>query len=135
MATPSDFNRAVLVRSGPVPRDVKRAIDYMRRNMGRKIAVPDLAAVCDVAERTLREHFRQFFGLSPLAFFRRLRLAAVRESLLDGANCTTITEVATRYGFSHFGRFSQPNLRRSPVVHLRSRPCNRRGPDDGPNWR
>jgi AraC-like DNA-binding protein len=95
------------MRSGPVPRDVRRAIDHMRRNMGRKIAVSELAAVCDVAERTLRKHFRQFVGLSPLAFFRRLRLAAVREDLLDGSNCTTITEVATRYGFSHFGRFAQ----------------------------
>src|SRR5262245_41825263 len=106
MAASSDLDRMVPARTGPAPRDVKKAIDYMRRNMGRQIATTDLAAACGVAERTLRKHFRAFVGLSPLGYFLRLRLVAAREDLLNGANGGSVTEVATRYGFSHFGRFS-----------------------------
>ena len=66
----------------------------------------DLIAVCHVSERTLRKHFRAFIGVSPLGFLRRLRLAAVRETLLQGTRGTSVTEVATLHGFTHFGRFS-----------------------------
>jgi adenylate cyclase len=66
----------------------------------------DLVGVCQVSERTLRKHFRAFIGFSPLGFLRRLRLAAVRETLLKGAAGTSVTEVATFHGFTHFGRFS-----------------------------
>src|SRR5262245_60812268 len=106
MAASSDFDRVVPARTGPAPRDLKKAIDYMRRNMSRRIATADLAAVCGVAERTLRKHFRAFVGLAPLEYLRRLRLVAVREDLLNGATGASVTEVATRHGFSHFGRFS-----------------------------
>src|SRR5262245_15840522 len=106
MAASSDLDRVVPARTGPAPRDLKKAIDYMRRNVSRRIATADLAAACGVAERTLRRHFRAFLGLAPLEYLRRLRLAAVREDLLNRASSASVTEVATRYGFSHFGRFS-----------------------------
>jgi AraC-like DNA-binding protein len=66
----------------------------------------DLVAHCGVAERTLRKHFRAFMDVSPLEYWRRFRLAAAREELLKGSNSTSITEVAMRFGFNHFGRFS-----------------------------
>src|SRR5262245_58591592 len=106
MAASSDFDRVLPAGTGPAPRDLKKAIDYMRRNMSRRIATADLDAACGVAERTLRKHFRAFVGLAPLEYLRRLRLAAVREDLLNRATGASVTEVATRYGFSHFGRFS-----------------------------
>jgi adenylate cyclase len=106
MDLPSDADRVVRVSGGPAPRDVRRAIEYMRRNVGRRIAMADLVAVCHVSERTLRKHFRTFIGVSPLGFLRRLRLAAVREALLKGTRGTSVTEVATLHGFTHFGRFS-----------------------------
>ncbi len=107
MAPASHFDGVPPQRSWPASSDVRQAIDYMRSSIGRKITMAELAAVCGVAERTLRKHFHAFVGVSPLDYFRRLRLAAVRADLLEGANGVSITEVATRYGFSHFGRFSQ----------------------------
>ena len=88
MDLPSDADRVVRVSGGLAPRDVRRAIDYMRRNVGRRISMADLIAVCHVSERTLRKHFRAFIGVSPLGFLRRLRLAAVRETLLKGTRGT-----------------------------------------------
>ena len=93
-------------RGQPVPHDVKRAVDYMRKNRGRKITLADLVGVSGVSERTLSKHFRAFLGLSPLSYLRRLRLAAVRETLLSGASGASVTKVATQYGFTHLGRFA-----------------------------
>ena len=44
---------------------------------------------------------------SPLTFWRQLRLAAARACLVEGSNGTSVTEIATRFGFGHFGRFAQ----------------------------
>lgn len=109
-------------RGPPIPHDVKRAVDYMRRHRGRKITMADLVMVSGVAARTLTEHFRAFLGFSPLSYLRRLRLAAVRETLLRGANGGSVTNVATLYGFTHFGRFAAQYRRsfsESPSTTLR----------------
>jgi TolB-like protein/Flp pilus assembly protein TadD len=66
--------------------------------------MPDLAAHCGVAERTLHKQFQIFLGVSPLRYFRQLRLAAARARLLSGTG--SVTDAALAYGFSHLGRFS-----------------------------
>lgn len=106
MAPSPSLDRVLRPERGPAPRDVKKAIDYMRRNVHRKLGMADLAGAAQVAERTLRKHFRAFVGLSPLDYWRRLRLAIVREELLQGANGASVTDVATLYGFCHLGRFA-----------------------------
>lgn len=78
----------------------------MRRELCHPLSMAGLARHCGVAERTLNEHFRSFVGLPPIDYHRRLRLAAARERLLEGAPNTSVTEVARRYGFNHAGRFS-----------------------------
>jgi adenylate cyclase len=121
MASSSHLDR-VGSRRGPVPGDVKNAIDYLRQNSSRNVVMAELAAACDVAERTLRKHFRAFVGIPPVEYSRRLRLAAVREDLLAGAEGASITDVATRHGFNHFGRFSSHYRRRfgeTPSATLR----------------
>lgn len=94
-------------RIGPVPRDVRRAIDCLRAGKDWKITTADLAAAAGVAERTLRKHFREFVGCSPLVYGRRLRLSAVRDELVRNPDDAMITEIATRHGFNHLGRFSR----------------------------
>jgi adenylate cyclase len=91
----------------PIPHDLKRAIDYIRGHVNSKMSIADLVAHCGIPERTLRKHFRAFIAVSPLKFWRQLRLAAARACLLEGSNDTSITEVAMRFDFGHFGRFAQ----------------------------
>ncbi len=78
----------------------------MRARANGKVTMADLAGCCGVAERTLRRHFRVFLGLAPLEYLSRMRLAAVREELLSAAGKNLVTEIATRNGFTHFGRFA-----------------------------
>src|SRR5262249_51292582 len=93
-----------------LPRDIKLAVDYMRARIGQPIRMTDIVAATGAPERTLRKHFSRFLGLGPLNFLRQLRLAAAREALL--ATSSSITDIATRFGFGHFGRFSRDYRRR-----------------------
>jgi len=101
-----DFQR-LADSSRPIPHDLRQAVEFIRKGGSRRISMADLLAHCGVAERTLRKHFRAFMAVSPLEYWRRFRLAAAREELLKGSNGTSVTEVAMRFGFSHFGRFSE----------------------------
>jgi adenylate cyclase len=107
MTVTNDLGGCRAVRGRPVPSDVKKAVAYMRREAGRKLSVADLATHCGVAERTLHKHFRTFMGAAPLDYWRRLRLAQARDELLRCRDRTCVTDVAARFGFSHFGRFAQ----------------------------
>lgn len=106
MTGKADHDSGRVARSGAVPSDVKNALAYIRQDAGREFSIGDLAARCGVSERTLHKHFRAFMGMSPLEYRRRLRLAEARNELLRSAD-GTVTNVATRWGFSHFGRFAQ----------------------------
>jgi TolB-like protein/AraC-like DNA-binding protein/Flp pilus assembly protein TadD len=88
------------------PRDVRAAVALIRTTLRRPITIAELADHCGVAKRTLNEHFRGIFGISPIRYQRQLRLAAVREELLQSKADTTVTEIAEKFGFNHFGRFA-----------------------------
>lgn len=87
------------------PRDVKRAVDYIHANLETPLTLADLVAVVGVPGRTLRQHFRDFKGMAPMAYLRRARFAEARADLQrrDGRS---VTEVARRWGFEHMGRFA-----------------------------
>ena len=96
-----------------VPRDVRLAVAYMRRALTQRIAATELAQLCGVPERTLHRHFLVFLGHAPLVQFRRMRLAAAREALLaPGDGRASVTDTATRFGFTHLGRFAGEYRRR-----------------------
>jgi len=95
------------LRQHPLPGDLKKAVDYIRDHPNGKMSIADLVAHCGVSERTLRKHFRTFMAVSPLNYSRQLRLAAARSCLLEGSETTSVTEIATRFGFTHISRFAQ----------------------------
>jgi TolB-like protein/AraC-like DNA-binding protein len=108
--------------SRPIPYDLRKAVEFIRKGGGRRMSMVDLVAHCGIPERTLRKHFRAFMAVSPLEYWRRFRLAAAREELLKGSNSTSVTEVAVRFGFGHFGRFSEQyrrSFRENPSTTLR----------------
>ena len=100
----------LLTNERALPRDVRAAINYMRRNIGKPLGVDDLVVATGARERTLRKHFLRFLGLAPLSFFLRLRLAAARDALLVPSS-VSVSEVADQFGFVHLGRFAS-NYRR-----------------------
>ena len=64
-------------------------------------------SIC-VSERTLQYAFRDIMGMSPLTYLHRLRLHRARDELRKtDSSDTTVTDVAMRWGFWHFGEFSR----------------------------
>ncbi|HJS37507.1 MAG TPA: AraC family transcriptional regulator [Burkholderiales bacterium] len=93
------------------PRDVRRAVDYLRENAGQPLALGDLVRASGVAGRTLIQHFKDAYGISPMRYLRNHRLLRVREELLRDP-AARVSVVATRWGFTHLGRFAQEYRRR-----------------------
>lgn len=106
------------VRAGPLaPRHVRAAEDFMLSQLDRPLSLEDVAAATGVSARALQYAFRQFRGTTPMAFLRDARLERAHQDLQRAAPGTTVTDVALRWGFSHFGRFSgiyRDRYRRTP---------------------
>jgi transcriptional regulator GlxA family with amidase domain len=71
------------------------------------IQISALCAALSVSERTLRKAFHRIHGLPPCRHLRMLRLKQARRALTatDG-HLSTVTEIATCFGFAELGRFS-----------------------------
>jgi AraC-like DNA-binding protein len=95
-----------------VPRDVKRAIDYIHEHLAQPIQLADLVAASGVPGRTLFQHFRQFQGASPMRYIRDARLEKARAALAAAAPDHSVTEIAMRCGCFHLGRFAVEYRRR-----------------------
>lgn len=94
-------------QSAAAPRHVRKAEEFVRTNLDNPISLDDIANAAGVTPRALQLGFRSFRNTSPMAVLRAERLRRVHEELMTGAPGVSVTEVATRWGFSHLGRFSQ----------------------------
>ena len=107
------------------PRTVKRTLDAMHAEPGRSFTAAELAGIAGVGIRVLQESFRQHVGVPPLTYLRRLRLEGVHAELARaGPGQVSVSEVATRWGFTHLGRFAGAYRERygvSPSQTLRDR--------------
>ena len=112
LSIPHNYSEALRRRHGRIaPRDVRRAIDFVHGNAESSITLDDLVRASGVAGRTLLKHFRDAHGVSPMRYLRNHRLRLAREELLEG-KAGSVSEVAARWGFAHFGRFAIEYRRR-----------------------
>jgi transcriptional regulator GlxA family with amidase domain len=82
-------------------------VELLRNDPGHPWTVAELAAAVALSVRSLQEGFRRSLDTTPMAYLRRLRLERVRQELSDAEPGTArVTEVATRWGFVHLGRFA-----------------------------
>jgi AraC family transcriptional regulator, ethanolamine operon transcriptional activator len=82
---------------------VRSVRDIVEGSPDCPLSVAELCARMHASRRTLQYAFEETTGISPLAYMRAIRLARVRQDLVHAA---TVTEVATRWGFWHFGNFA-----------------------------
>jgi AraC-like DNA-binding protein len=93
--------------TGPLPRYVRTALDFIRANAGKPLTSAEIARAAGVAGRTLQYGFRRFVGATPIEILRRERLDRCRLAFALGRGEAAISDVARRWGFAHPGRFSQ----------------------------
>jgi len=69
--------------------------------------VPEFALASGMSQRSLELAFQETIGITPRQYLQRQRMHSVHRELLGSdAESTTVTQVATHWGFSELGRFA-----------------------------
>ncbi|WP_446900613.1 anthranilate 1,2-dioxygenase regulatory protein AndR [Burkholderia sp. YIM B11467] len=90
----------------PAPGFVRRAQEFVNAHYAQPLQLADIVQAANVPERTLRDAFLQFRGMSPMQYLRATRLDHARELLRGTASDRRIADVALDCGFTHLGRFA-----------------------------
>jgi transcriptional regulator GlxA family with amidase domain len=86
---------------------VSRAVTLLRAHVNEPVTMVELSRQTGVSERTLRAAFHDVLGLSPKQYAIGQRLHAAHEALCAAdPGTTTVTDIATEYGFFELGRFA-----------------------------
>jgi len=87
-------------------RIVRHAWDIVEADDEGTVTVADLCLNLAVPIRSLDEAFKSCLGMTPKRFILGTRLNNVRRHLRHPRDDTTVSDVATHFGFFHFGHFS-----------------------------
>lgn len=98
---------------------IRAILDLIDEDPSPELTTVDLAAHAGVSVRALQVGFQEVVGMSPTAYLRGVRLDRVHYELLTGAG--SVTDVATRWGFYHPGRFAQQYRDRFGTVPSQTR--------------
>ena len=82
------------------------AEQFMCANAHLPLSLGDICQAAGVNARTLQHSFRRKRGCTPMQFLRNIRMEEVRAGLLQPTERTSVSGEAARWGFLHFGRFS-----------------------------
>jgi len=86
---------------------IRRFRRVLEENPGQVLYLPEICAAVGVSDRTLRRCCQEHLGMGPKRYLLLRRLQLARRALREvGSSMATVTEIATRYGFWHFGRFA-----------------------------
>ena len=89
-----------------LPAFVRRADQFIGEHLTDDIQLEDILTAAGVPARTLYHGFEQFLGYSPMRWLRRRRLERARADIVASDGRISITELANRYWFGHYGRFA-----------------------------
>lgn len=89
------------------PPYLRRVEKYIKEHLHDNLSISDISQATNVNARTLFHSFKRYHGITPMAYIKMLRLRNVHQVLVAAEpSTTTVTEVATNWGFYHLGRFS-----------------------------
>jgi AraC-like DNA-binding protein len=116
-------NRVAQGQHAIVMRRFRRVV---AENPEQPLYLPDICKAIGVAGRTLRLCCQEHLGMGPKHYLLLRRMHLVRRVLCRAApDATTVTDVATRYGFWELGRFAgvyQSLFGETPSATLRRQP-------------
>jgi AraC-like DNA-binding protein len=106
---------------------MRRLEEVLEANPDRTLYAAELCAATRTSDRTLRVCCQEYLGMSPMRYLWLRRMHLTRRALrMADPLATTVTEIATNYGFWELGRFSvayRSLFGESPSAALR-RPSN-----------
>lgn len=83
------------------------AEEFMRNNVKTELTTKSICDDLNVSQRNLEYIFKEFYGISPKNYFKRLRLNAMKQDLEHRSRSKKITDIAHEYGFFHRGRLAE----------------------------
>ena len=106
-AQPHNYRRSLHRVKGAGAWQIRVAEEFMHSNAHLPISLGDVCQAAGVNARTLQDSFRKKRGCTPMEFLRQVRMDEVRSALTQPRSDTRVTHEAARWGFLHFGRFSE----------------------------
>ncbi len=86
---------------------MRRLEEVLTSTPDRPLYMPQLCATVGASYTTLRDCCQEYLGMSPKRYLWLRRMHLVRRALrIADAEKTTVTEIATDYGFWELGRFA-----------------------------
>jgi AraC-like DNA-binding protein len=86
---------------------MRRFRRVVEENPDHPLFLPEICTAIGVSDRTLRLCCQEHLGTGPKRYLMLRRMQLARRALRETApSVATVTEIATRYGFWHFGRFA-----------------------------
>lgn len=90
----------------PGPHYIEAAVAFMHEHCHLPLSVKDIAEAVNVSIRSLQVGFRTHRDRTPLQALREIRLHKAHRELLTAHPHDTVSAIASRWGFSHPGRFA-----------------------------
>lgn len=85
----------------------RKAAGILRERCAEDVSITDLCEATGANRRTLHLGFLELYGVPPMQFLKALRLCRIRRDLSKMRDCgERVTDIATRWGFCHLGRFA-----------------------------
>lgn len=117
LTVPHDYQDLLLRPQETVRRrHVRAAMDYIQDHVAEPITGPDIARAAFVSLRALQAGFQEELGISPMTYLRNVRLDRAHAELLAAPLDVSVSEVASRWGFAHLGRFAEQYRRKFGVL-------------------
>jgi len=87
---------------------MRRAEEYLRANISGTFSLSELADAAGTSARTLESRFLETYGVTPLTWFRSMKLNEIHKELQRSRGTgQRVSDIAMRLGFLHFGRFAE----------------------------
>ena len=86
---------------------MRRFRRVLEENPEQPLYIPEICKAIRVSQRTLRICCQEHLGMGPKRYLVLRRMGLVRRALCRAApDATSVTAIATRYGFWELGRFA-----------------------------
>jgi AraC family ethanolamine operon transcriptional activator len=104
---PAGAGRGVPGRRSSHLRILRRAVELVESIDATSLSTNDLCAATGTSERTLRNLFHKYLGMSPHRYVMLRRLHAIRAAIRRAVPGDTVTGICARHGVWDFGRLAQ----------------------------
>ncbi|NOR55195.1 MAG: helix-turn-helix domain-containing protein [Sulfurovum sp.] len=81
---------------------------FLLNSLEERITIQSITEQFKVSDRTLETSFNSLFGITPKHFMDLLKLNHAHQDLQNSyRQITNVSDIAIKWGFSHFGRFAK----------------------------